>query len=259
MASSVRKGLLTLCLAGALLVGFTQPAEAWWGCGWLGGCYYPAGVGPYCGWGYWYLGWRPGPIRRLLFGPYRWYWSPAYVTYDVCCWGGYDCCVHWHSRDCCCDWCDCCEVPSDRPHRPAAPAPPQGGAMPNLPPAAPSPEAGAPSVPAPGLPSPSAGPTSATATAQVLDPTSGQITVYVPRDARVIINGLVTKSTGTTRTYVSRGLQPGKYYKYEITAELSQDGRWVTQRETVYLTAGNHQQLAFHGQGDSATQLAQFR
>ena len=25
-----------------------------------------------------YLGWRPGPIRRLLFGPYRWYWGGCY-------------------------------------------------------------------------------------------------------------------------------------------------------------------------------------
>lgn len=53
-------------------------------------CYEPAGA-------YWYLGWRPGIIRRALFGPYRWYyvgyggWSYSWpwcydaCAYDPCC------------------------------------------------------------------------------------------------------------------------------------------------------------------------------
>ncbi len=46
----------------------------WGGCGWGGcgySCYSPCYGG--CGCGGCYLGVRPGPIRRAVFGPYKWY------------------------------------------------------------------------------------------------------------------------------------------------------------------------------------------
>jgi len=57
-------------------------------------CYTPCYYGTYSTW---YLGWRPGPIRRLILGPYRWYWAGyGGVWYGDCCWtttAWYDCCV----------------------------------------------------------------------------------------------------------------------------------------------------------------------
>jgi hypothetical protein len=50
-------------------------------------CYSPCGYDSYGG----YWGWRPGPVRRLLFGSYRWYWGGGLyaggccTTYDTCC------------------------------------------------------------------------------------------------------------------------------------------------------------------------------
>ena len=48
---------------------------------------------------------------------------------------------------------------------------------------------------------------------------SGLLTVWVPYDAKVTINGLLTKSTGSKRHFVSYGLRPGYTYKYEVKAE----------------------------------------
>jgi len=111
--------ILATVVMAAMMSGASQ-ADAWWGyyqpvylggCGY--GCYSPCyytscytpcytscytpcyvsgctigcdPCGDSCGW---YLGYRPGPIRRLLFGPYRWYYGGGYCCwsscYDPCC------------------------------------------------------------------------------------------------------------------------------------------------------------------------------
>jgi uncharacterized protein (TIGR03000 family) len=71
------------------------------------------------------------------------------------------------------------------------------------------------------------------------------LTVSVPADARVLVNGVLTRSTGDVRRYVSRNLNPGFHYTYEVTAEATVDGRTVTQSRTVQLRAGDQAALAF--------------
>lgn len=61
----------------------------------------------------------------------------------------------------------------------------------------------------------------------------------------MVINGLVTKSTGAHREYVSYGLRPGYVYKYEIRAQVVRDGQLVEDTSTVYLAAGAHKAVAF--------------
>jgi len=102
--------ILAAVAMAAPLFGATE-AKAWWGYyqpAYLGGCGYGLCYAPYdtscyttcytpvctvgcdpcgdsCGW---YLGYRPGPIRQLLFGPYRWYYGGCYswsCCYDPCC------------------------------------------------------------------------------------------------------------------------------------------------------------------------------
>ncbi len=71
------------------------------------------------------------------------------------------------------------------------------------------------------------------------------LTVRVPADARVLVNGIPTRSVGDVRRYVSRNLTPGFSYTYEVTAESTVDGRTVAQSKTVHLQAGQEASLAF--------------
>jgi uncharacterized protein (TIGR03000 family) len=74
---------------------------------------------------------------------------------------------------------------------------------------------------------------------------SGILTVWVPYEAKVTINGMLTKSTGSKRHFVSYGLRPGYTYKYEVKAEIVREGRILTETQTVSVTAGDRGGVAF--------------
>jgi len=288
-----------IAMVGALLAVMLAAGEAkaqWW-CDW--GCYQPVCAVYYpATWccyscyyqpagGYWYLGWRPGVIRRLLFGPYRWYyagyggWTWVCPTcYDLCC---YDpCCVL--STTTTFEAPDTGAAPAGQTSTPApAPTPaqpttpaqpkqpaestqstlptPPAGELPGLPggtgsglppvpedttptpstmpPATETPSTGTPglfpgldSTPPSGLETqPATPPTTLPNSTRMPTPeTSGQITIWVPPEAKVTINGLPTRSTGTRRQYVSYGLKPGYLYRYEIVAEMPCEVREVSVR-----------------------------
>src|SRR6185436_10733031 len=71
-------------------------------------------------------------------------------------------------------------------------------------------------------------------------PSSGSIllTVSVPADAKVFVNGQPTRSTGELRQYASSGLQPAAIYPYQVRAEFVRDGKPISEEQTVQLTAG---------------------
>ncbi|MEO8497267.1 MAG: TIGR03000 domain-containing protein, partial [Planctomycetota bacterium] len=71
------------------------------------------------------------------------------------------------------------------------------------------------------------------------------LTVNVPNDARVYVNGVQTKSVGPERSYVSRGLQNGFNYTYEVRAEVEREGKMVEETKMVSLTAGRTARVAF--------------
>ena len=178
-------------------------------------CYTPSCYDS-CGW---YLGWRRGPVRRLLLGRYRWYWN-----------GGWSCCSPCNV----CGVTDGCGCTGDAV-APSAPTPaPTPAKKPVADPAMPS----EPPTPAPPAPAePSAGATSAAE--------SGFLTIWVPYDAKVTVNGLETKSTGSKRQFVSFGLKPGFSYKYVVKAEVLRDGQMEEDTRTVMLTAGKISAVAF--------------
>lgn len=73
------------------------------------------------------------------------------------------------------------------------------------------------------------------------------ISVTVPEDAKVTVNGKPTVSEGKTRQFVIRALEPGKKYKFVISAEtvnswgiVMQDSKTLTPvtgtREVLVLT-----------------------
>ena len=51
------------------------------------------------------------------------------------------------------------------------------------------------------------------------------LTVWVPYDAKVTVNGLETHSTGSRRQFVSFGLKPGLSYKYVVKAQVVREGQ----------------------------------
>ena len=74
---------------------------------------------------------------------------------------------------------------------------------------------------------------------------SGLLTIWVPYGAKVTVNGLQTRSTGSRRQFVSYGLKSGFSYKYEVRADLVRDGQLQTETRTVILTAGERASVAF--------------
>jgi hypothetical protein len=243
--------LIGAVVAVTLAVGVAQ-ADACWGCGWARpGCcgystytpYYSScctvGCSPGYSGGYgWYVGYRPGPIRRLLFGPYRWYYGYTGYSFDY----GVDTC--------------CTGVGAVAPAPPSQPIPTEAqkpvlSDEPAEPAVAPP---AAPEVPEPAVePSADAAPNT-----QHTPENSGLLTIYVPYDAKIAVNGLATRSKGSRRQYVSYGLKPGLSYKYLIRAEKMMrvrenpadpysplvDRLVVSERE-ILLTAGAREMVTF--------------
>ncbi len=82
------------------------------------------------------------------------------------------------------------------------------------------------------------------------------LNVSVPADAKIYVNGVETTSTGTQRQYVSRGLQSGNRYAYEVRAEMTRDGSTVTETKNVTLGPGELAGLAFNLDGSKDAPVA---
>ncbi len=74
---------------------------------------------------------------------------------------------------------------------------------------------------------------------------SGTLSVSVPADAVVFVNGAATKSTGTQRQYVSNGLAQGEDYAYEVRVEYELNGEKVVESKSATLTANGTATLSF--------------
>ncbi|MCC7334965.1 MAG: TIGR03000 domain-containing protein [Pirellulaceae bacterium] len=72
------------------------------------------------------------------------------------------------------------------------------------------------------------------------------LTVAVPNGAKVYVNDNETTSSGVVRKFVSRGLQAGKQYRFEVRAEMvNADGKLMTEEKTLVVSAGEEQQVQF--------------
>jgi uncharacterized protein (TIGR03000 family) len=72
------------------------------------------------------------------------------------------------------------------------------------------------------------------------------ISVNVPAEAKIFVNGNPTRSTGISRQYISRGLTGGRQYTYELRAEMEINGQTVSDTQVVQLAAGERRQVAFN-------------
>ncbi|HUT13409.1 MAG TPA: TIGR03000 domain-containing protein [Thermoguttaceae bacterium] len=70
------------------------------------------------------------------------------------------------------------------------------------------------------------------------------LTVVVPEEARVCINGHATTTTGSRRSYLSLGLLSGYRYPYEVLAEWESDGQTHRQTKLVYIEAGQRVEVS---------------
>lgn len=104
------------------------------------------------------------------------------------------------------------------------------------------PPAGTMPAPAPGTAVPPAPAPGGSTTSMRAD---GLLSVNVPDDAKIFVNGQATSSTGDSRQYVSRDLASGYNYTYEVRAEVIRDGRTVEQVKKVDLRAGETAKVAF--------------
>jgi uncharacterized protein (TIGR03000 family) len=73
----------------------------------------------------------------------------------------------------------------------------------------------------------------------------GHIIVRVPADAVVRFDGYKTKSTGPVRQFDTPPLTPGKPYNYEIEAQWEENGRQVTQKQAIPVSAGRDTEIQF--------------
>lgn len=101
-----------------------------------------------------------------------------------------------------------------------------------------------PSTPTPAIPPAPAAEPAVKPTTSILAPDSALLTVIVPADAKVFVNGYETKSQGERRQYVSHGLQAGSSYNYQVRVVASRDGKPVEESRTVTLTAGQRSSVA---------------
>ncbi len=85
---------------------------------------------------------------------------------------------------------------------------------------------------------------------------SGILTVWVPYEAKVTINGQETQCKGSQRHFVSYGLVPGLSYKYVVRAQLVRNGQTQEETQTIILTAGQVSAVAFGFNTNPTEQVA---
>jgi uncharacterized protein (TIGR03000 family) len=69
-------------------------------------------------------------------------------------------------------------------------------------------------------------------------PDSATLKVTLPADAKLLFNGAVASGTGSERTFTTPELQPGADYGYELTAEVTRDGKTERVSGRVIVRAG---------------------
>ena len=71
------------------------------------------------------------------------------------------------------------------------------------------------------------------------------LSMDVPEDARVYVNGTLTKTAGTHRQYACSGLLPGNSYTYQVQAVVTRNGKELSDTQVVRFRAGETRDLAF--------------
>lgn len=73
----------------------------------------------------------------------------------------------------------------------------------------------------------------------------GQISIRVPSDSEVSVNGQKLTGDGAERSFMTPVLEPNQGESYEVSATWSVDDKKVTSRERVYVQAGERKSVMF--------------
>jgi uncharacterized protein (TIGR03000 family) len=68
--------------------------------------------------------------------------------------------------------------------------------------------------------------------------TEATLVVSLPADAQLTVGGARTRSTSSTRRFISPPLEPGVSYTYTLEARIMRDGQPVTLTKDVHVRAG---------------------
>lgn len=82
------------------------------------------------------------------------------------------------------------------------------------------------------------------------------LTVTVPAEAQLTINGKPTSSLGATRVFAAKGLQAGKKYDFVVKMQTSRNGQPISEEKKVSLAVGDRQQIALAGEPAQAPKAA---
>ena len=67
---------------------------------------------------------------------------------------------------------------------------------------------------------------------------SARIILEVPANAKVFVDGNMTKSIASIRNFYTPALAPGQAYFYDVRVEMEKAGRTVVENKRVFVTAG---------------------
>jgi uncharacterized protein (TIGR03000 family) len=72
-----------------------------------------------------------------------------------------------------------------------------------------------------------------------------RVTVSVPRDAKLWVNGTLLSLNGSIRQFDSPPLVPGNVYDYDIRVRWKEGDRQLTETQTIVVTAGSRVNVRF--------------
>jgi len=85
-------------------------------------------------------------------------------------------------------------------------------------------------------------------------PARATITVRLPADARLTIDGEATRSTSDTRSFVTPPLERDKDFHYTLEARVLRDGKPVTMSKRVTVRAGEETQVSLDASSGNVAQ-----
>lgn len=74
---------------------------------------------------------------------------------------------------------------------------------------------------------------------------SAKVTVKLPSDARLWVDGVYCPLTSATRSFDTPALEVGKHYVYNLRMEMQREGRTISQTQQVRLAAGRNVVVEF--------------
>ncbi len=83
------------------------------------------------------------------------------------------------------------------------------------------------------------------ATSEAVQSNEVHLTVNVPENAKLFVNGNPTSSVGSKRHFVSRELNANELYRFEVKVVIEQEGKEVAQTKTVIAKGGTGEEIYF--------------